>query len=398
MRPTPTTAASASPRWAGEPVIDTLRLTAEDASGLLERGEVSGEELAGAYLDAIEARDAELHAYLHVVGERGDGVPIAHKDVITTKGIPTTAGSKILVGYTPQFDSDGRGPLQGRRAAHHREDQPGRVRDGLVHGELRLRPDEEPVGSGAGAGRVVRRVGGRRRRRARALGARHRHGRLGKAAGLALRRRRPAPDLRHGLALRDRRLRVQPRPGRPADEDRARQRAPVRAHRRQGPGRLDDGRAARARVHPGERGPDGPPHRRPQGDERGRGDRPRRGRERERRHPPRRGARRRASRRRASRARSTTASPATTSSPRRRRAPTSPATTASATAIAPTPTSSPRSTRAPAGRASGPSRSGASSSGRTRSRPATTTPTTARPRRCARSSPRSMQPSSSAST
>jgi aspartyl-tRNA(Asn)/glutamyl-tRNA(Gln) amidotransferase subunit A len=86
-------------------VIDTLRLTAEEAEGLLERGEVSGTELVRAYAEAIEARDPELHAYLHVVGEQGDGVPIALKDVITTKGIPTTAGSKILVGYTPVFDS-----------------------------------------------------------------------------------------------------------------------------------------------------------------------------------------------------------------------------------------------------------------------------------------------------
>jgi aspartyl-tRNA(Asn)/glutamyl-tRNA(Gln) amidotransferase subunit A len=86
-------------------VIDTLRLTAEDALGLLERGEVSGEELTQAYVEAIAERDPELHAYLHVVGESGEGVPIAFKDVITTKGIPTTAGSKILVGYTPVFDS-----------------------------------------------------------------------------------------------------------------------------------------------------------------------------------------------------------------------------------------------------------------------------------------------------
>ena len=86
-------------------MIDTLRLTAEDAAGLLERNEVSGDELARAYLDAIEQRDPELHAYLHVVGERGTGVPIAHKDVITTKGIPTTAGSRILEGYVPVFDS-----------------------------------------------------------------------------------------------------------------------------------------------------------------------------------------------------------------------------------------------------------------------------------------------------
>jgi aspartyl-tRNA(Asn)/glutamyl-tRNA(Gln) amidotransferase subunit A len=86
-------------------VIDTLRLTAEEAAGFLERKEASGQELTRAYLDAIEERDSELHAYLHVVGETGDGVPIAHKDLVTTKGIPTTAGSRILEGYVPVFDS-----------------------------------------------------------------------------------------------------------------------------------------------------------------------------------------------------------------------------------------------------------------------------------------------------
>ena len=86
-------------------MIDTLRLTAEDALGALEHGEFSAGELTEAYLDAIEKRDGELHAYLHVAGERGSGVPIAHKDVITTKGIPTTAGSRILEGYVPVFDS-----------------------------------------------------------------------------------------------------------------------------------------------------------------------------------------------------------------------------------------------------------------------------------------------------
>jgi aspartyl-tRNA(Asn)/glutamyl-tRNA(Gln) amidotransferase subunit A len=86
-------------------LIDTLRLTAEDVVGLLESGEVSGEELAGAYVEAIGERDSELHAYLHVVGETGAGVPIALKDNITTRGIPTTAGSHILEGYVPVFDS-----------------------------------------------------------------------------------------------------------------------------------------------------------------------------------------------------------------------------------------------------------------------------------------------------
>jgi aspartyl-tRNA(Asn)/glutamyl-tRNA(Gln) amidotransferase subunit A len=87
-------------------VIDTLRLTAEEARRLLERKEVSGAELRAAYREAIDARDAELHCFLTLVDEdENDGVPIALKDVISTKGIQTTAGSKILEGYVPVFDS-----------------------------------------------------------------------------------------------------------------------------------------------------------------------------------------------------------------------------------------------------------------------------------------------------
>ena len=85
--------------------LDTLRLTAEAAAGLLARGEVSPDELSSAYTAAIDARDTELHAYLHVADEVGSGVPVALKDCITTKGVPTTAGSKILDGYVPVFDS-----------------------------------------------------------------------------------------------------------------------------------------------------------------------------------------------------------------------------------------------------------------------------------------------------
>ena len=87
-------------------MIDTLRLTAEAAKGLLERKEVSGDELFAAYLAAIGERDPELHCYLHVCEDGGgDGIPIAVKDVIGTRGIPTTAGSKILEGYVPMYDS-----------------------------------------------------------------------------------------------------------------------------------------------------------------------------------------------------------------------------------------------------------------------------------------------------
>ena len=87
-------------------MIDTLRLTAEDAMGLLERGDVSGAELRAAYREAIDARNEELHCFLTLVdGDDNDGVPIALKDVISTKGVRTTAGSKILEDYVPVFDS-----------------------------------------------------------------------------------------------------------------------------------------------------------------------------------------------------------------------------------------------------------------------------------------------------
>jgi aspartyl-tRNA(Asn)/glutamyl-tRNA(Gln) amidotransferase subunit A len=87
-------------------VIDTLRLTAEAAKALLENGEVSGDELRAAYRAAIEERNEELHCFLTLVdGDDNDGVPIALKDVISTKGVRTTAGSKILEDYVPVFDS-----------------------------------------------------------------------------------------------------------------------------------------------------------------------------------------------------------------------------------------------------------------------------------------------------
>jgi aspartyl-tRNA(Asn)/glutamyl-tRNA(Gln) amidotransferase subunit A len=87
-------------------VIDTLRLTAEEATRLVHDKELSSVELWGAYQAAIAERDPELHCYLHVCEDDGaEGVPIAIKDVIGTKGIPTTAGSKILEGYVPVYDA-----------------------------------------------------------------------------------------------------------------------------------------------------------------------------------------------------------------------------------------------------------------------------------------------------
>src|ERR671925_399486 len=61
--------------------VDTLRLTAEEAMGLLDRREASAGELHAAYLEAIEERNDELNAYLRTVDEadRDAGLPLIGK-------------------------------------------------------------------------------------------------------------------------------------------------------------------------------------------------------------------------------------------------------------------------------------------------------------------------------
>ena len=117
-------------------MADLLDLTVAEAAAKIAAGEVSADEYGAAW-KAAAATD-ELNAYLWKVGDgatAGDwtgagesappgegvetpygsnapepadsgplaGVPIAIKDIFTTEGIPTTAGSKILAGYRPPY-------------------------------------------------------------------------------------------------------------------------------------------------------------------------------------------------------------------------------------------------------------------------------------------------------
>src|SRR5699024_7020670 len=104
---------------------DLTRKTAAELAAALAAGEVSSVEVTQAHLDAIEATDSQINAYLHVntdealeaaksVDERrraGDslpelaGVPIALKDSIVTKGQLTTAASKMLENWVPPYDA-----------------------------------------------------------------------------------------------------------------------------------------------------------------------------------------------------------------------------------------------------------------------------------------------------
>ena len=61
------------------------------------------------------------------------GVPIAIKDNIATLGLPTTCASKILEGYVSPYEATAVTQAPRGRRDHRREDEHGRVRDGLVH-------------------------------------------------------------------------------------------------------------------------------------------------------------------------------------------------------------------------------------------------------------------------
>jgi aspartyl-tRNA(Asn)/glutamyl-tRNA(Gln) amidotransferase subunit A len=105
-------------------MVDVTTLTLSDIVAGLESGAFSSVEVTRAYLARIEQVEPQVRAFITLTPERaladaeradarrkaGErapllGVPVGIKDVLSTKGVQTTAGSKILEGYVPVFDA-----------------------------------------------------------------------------------------------------------------------------------------------------------------------------------------------------------------------------------------------------------------------------------------------------
>lgn len=105
---------------------DLTRMTAASLARAISAGDTTAVEVTQAHLDRIAAVDGDVHAFLHVSGEKAlaqaasidrsraagnpaksplSGVPLALKDILVQQGVPTTAGSKILEGWLPPYDA-----------------------------------------------------------------------------------------------------------------------------------------------------------------------------------------------------------------------------------------------------------------------------------------------------
>src|SRR5215831_11422201 len=105
--------------------MNVASLTIDEVKNALRKGHFSATELANAALRFAEAENPKTNAYLHFSPERAlaaarrvdeklahgedpgplGGVPVAVKDVIVTKGLRTTCGSKLLTNYVPPYDA-----------------------------------------------------------------------------------------------------------------------------------------------------------------------------------------------------------------------------------------------------------------------------------------------------
>ena len=104
--------------------MNPYELTISQALSKMEQGELSAVELTESCLDRIETIENEVTAFITIdregalaqaaiadnerkAGKAGKlcGIPLSVKDLLCTKGMRTTCGSKMLANYIPPYDA-----------------------------------------------------------------------------------------------------------------------------------------------------------------------------------------------------------------------------------------------------------------------------------------------------
>ena len=219
-------------------MTDLTSLTLAEARKGLADKTFTSLELTDAHLSAIEAarvlnafvletpdsaRDMAKAADAKIAkGEAGplEGIPLGIKDLFATKGVRTTACSKILGNFVPTYELTVTSQLWRDGAVmlgklNNDEFAMGSSNETSCFGPVGNPWRREGSNTHAGAGRLVRRLGRGRRGAALPRRDRDRHRRLDPPAGGVHRHRRHQADLWPLLALGHRRLRLLARPGRP---------------------------------------------------------------------------------------------------------------------------------------------------------------------------------------
>src|SRR6266851_3117853 len=156
--------------------------TIDGVKDALATKKISARELAAEFYTRIDAKNPALNAYLTLSPERARrqtdridalvaegmplpplaGVPVAIKDVISTRGIKTTCGSKILQNYVPPYDATAVERLEDAGAVilgktNCDEFAMGSSNENSAYGPVKnpVAPDRVPGGSSGGSAAVV---------------------------------------------------------------------------------------------------------------------------------------------------------------------------------------------------------------------------------------------------